>query len=507
MIRRRSTPWRSRAAVCPTAAGPQGHVVYGGRVKIALMDSGIGLLAAAAAVRRLRPDADLVLSCDPDGMPWGPATRRTSPRARWPCAEAAAAHRPDALIVACNTASVHALPALRARLEPELPVIGTVPAIKPAASGGGPVAIWATPATTGSPYQRGLIAEFADGVQVTEVPCPGLADAVEHADETAIDAVAAAAAALTHRGVRPSSWAAPTTNWSPSASVRPSSVPVRRRSSCTARPVRWPPRPCAGSAPGPRPEAAPSTLLTVLLSGREAPCRHAALSLRGRPAAPDGQPARLTAAARPESHRPEQSLSATGSRMAKLSNLVGMRDHPHGEHPRTTPRSGPAAPTNRVQWLLALGGAAMPGARHRTGRRLGLDLGRRPAGMSVVGCIAAGLLVLFGTLAFVHVAVQGRQDCLEVRCGHIGVPRRRIPLGARRRRRVRPARSPRASGAAGGTAGAPRRAPPSSYAAARAWCSTRGRATFTVTVDDAEAAVRVIRDRLRLSPGGTPSGA
>ena len=36
------------------------------------MDSGTGLLAAAAAVRRLRPDADLVLSSDPDGMPWGP---------------------------------------------------------------------------------------------------------------------------------------------------------------------------------------------------------------------------------------------------------------------------------------------------------------------------------------------------------------------------------------------------------------------------------------------------
>ncbi|MEV4233353.1 glutamate racemase, partial [Streptomyces bobili] len=38
-------------------------------MKIALMDSGIGLLAATAAVRRLRPDADLVLSLDPDGMP------------------------------------------------------------------------------------------------------------------------------------------------------------------------------------------------------------------------------------------------------------------------------------------------------------------------------------------------------------------------------------------------------------------------------------------------------
>ncbi len=47
--------------------------------------------------------------------------------------------------------------------------------------------------------------------------------------------------------------------------------------------------------------------------------------------------------------------------------------------------------------------------------------------MAVVGCIAAGLLVLFGTLAFVHVALRVDEDHLEVRCGHIGVPRRRIP--------------------------------------------------------------------------------
>ncbi|MDI3389020.1 aspartate/glutamate racemase family protein [Streptomyces sp. B-S-A8] len=170
-------------------------------MKIALVDSGIGLLPAAAAVRRLRPDADLVISSDPDGMPWGPRTPEDLTQRALLAAEAAAAQRPDALIVACNTASVHSLPTLRARLEPQLPVIGTVPAIKPAAAGGGPVAIWATPATTGSPYQRGLIRKFADGVDVTEVPCPGLADAVEQADESAIDTAIAAAAALTPPGV------------------------------------------------------------------------------------------------------------------------------------------------------------------------------------------------------------------------------------------------------------------------------------------------------------------
>ncbi|WP_059008386.1 glutamate racemase [Streptomyces specialis] len=166
-------------------------------MRIALVDSGLGLLAAAAAVRRLRPDASLVLSSDPDGMPWGPRSPEEIAARALECARAAAAERPDALIVACNTASVHALPTLRAALEPEVPVIGTVPAVKPAAASGTPFAVWATPATTGSPYQRGLIEEFGAGARAVPVPCHGLAAAVERADEAAVDAAVKAAGDLT----------------------------------------------------------------------------------------------------------------------------------------------------------------------------------------------------------------------------------------------------------------------------------------------------------------------
>ncbi|MEU5832770.1 aspartate/glutamate racemase family protein [Streptomyces diacarni] len=170
-------------------------------MKIALMDSGIGLLAAAAAVRRARPDADLVLSLDPDGMPWGPRDAEGITERALLCARAAAAYEPEALIVACNTASVHALPTLRAELEPALPVIGTVPAVKPAAAAaattGSRVAIWATPATTGSSYQQQLIEEFANGADITGVPCHGLAEAIENGDEQLISAAVEAAAERT----------------------------------------------------------------------------------------------------------------------------------------------------------------------------------------------------------------------------------------------------------------------------------------------------------------------
>jgi glutamate racemase len=166
-------------------------------MRFALVDSGLGVLPAAMHLRRLWPDADLVLSMDPEGMPWGPRTPDDIADRALACAQATLPWNPDVLVLACNTASVRALDVLRGELEPDVPVVGTVPAIKPAAAGGEPVAIWATAATTGSPYQRNLIRQFTDGVRVTEVACPGLADAIEAADKGAITAAVAAAACLT----------------------------------------------------------------------------------------------------------------------------------------------------------------------------------------------------------------------------------------------------------------------------------------------------------------------
>ena len=166
-------------------------------MRIALINSGIGLLAAAAELHRLRPDADLVLAMDPDGMPWGPRTPGDITQRSLACARAAAVFVPDVLVFACNTGTVHALPALRAEFEPALPVVGTVPAIKPAAAFCDSVAIWATVATTASSYQRRLIDDFAGSARVTPVPCPGLADAVDAGDEAAIEAAVAGAAART----------------------------------------------------------------------------------------------------------------------------------------------------------------------------------------------------------------------------------------------------------------------------------------------------------------------
>ncbi|WP_028649820.1 glutamate racemase [Nocardiopsis sp. CNT312] len=175
-------------------------------MRIALVDSGIGMLSTAAALHAARPDADLVLSMDPDHMPWGPRTPEEIIGRVLAGARAAreASDREDltAVVVPCNTASVHGLAALRAEFEPRIPVIGTVPPIKPAAAAGGPIAVWSTAATTRSAYQNRLIETFASGVEVTPVACLGLAEAVESADPRMIADALAYAAERTPDAVR-----------------------------------------------------------------------------------------------------------------------------------------------------------------------------------------------------------------------------------------------------------------------------------------------------------------
>jgi glutamate racemase len=169
-------------------------------MRFALIDSGIGMLAAAAELHRLRPDAGLVLAMDPDGMPWGPRTPADIAQRALACARAAAQYRPDVIVMACNTGSVHAIEVLRAEFEPGIPVVGTEPAVKPAAAAAGSVAIWATAATTASARQRKLIADYAAGARVTAVACPGLADAIDAGAQEATAASIADAASRTPAG-------------------------------------------------------------------------------------------------------------------------------------------------------------------------------------------------------------------------------------------------------------------------------------------------------------------
>lgn len=171
-------------------------------VTVAYLDSGLGLVSYADALLARRRDARVVLSMDPDHAPYGSLSRGGIVERILASARACAPYEPDAIVVACNTGSVHALAQLRAEWEPDVPVIGTVPAVRSAARSGLPMAVWATPATTSSRYQADLIGQFATGIPVTAVAADGLAAAIDLADPALIDAAVADAAAKTPADAR-----------------------------------------------------------------------------------------------------------------------------------------------------------------------------------------------------------------------------------------------------------------------------------------------------------------
>ncbi|WP_043658452.1 glutamate racemase [Nocardia thailandica] len=162
---------------------------------VALIDSGLGLLPTSAWLRKLRPEVDLLLQLDPDGAPWGPKPEQWVVERVLGAARTALELGAEVIVLPCNTASVTALEQVRAEVGETVPVIGTVPAIKPAAAACRSVAVWATAATTASTYQADLIARFAGEAKVTGVACHGLADAIDRGDLPAIaDSIADAAA-------------------------------------------------------------------------------------------------------------------------------------------------------------------------------------------------------------------------------------------------------------------------------------------------------------------------
>ncbi|RMI30972.1 glutamate racemase [Nocardia stercoris] len=167
---------------------------------VALIDSGLGMLPTAAWLRRLRPDLDLLLQADPDGAPWGPKPTEWVIDRVLDTARQALRLGAEVIVLPCNTASVTALEHVRAEVGPQVPVIGTVPAIKPAAAVCSTVAVWATAATTASSYQADLIARFGGDADVTGVACHGLADAIDRGDLDAVEAAIAAAVAQTPPG-------------------------------------------------------------------------------------------------------------------------------------------------------------------------------------------------------------------------------------------------------------------------------------------------------------------
>ncbi|HMC92120.1 MAG TPA: glutamate racemase [Allosphingosinicella sp.] len=145
-----------------------------------IFDSGVGGLSVAGAIRTELPQAPLVYVGDAAGYPYG--TKPASLiEARVPALLGRLAERfdPELIVIACNTASTIALDAVRAALD--LPIVGTVPAIKPAAalSKTRTIGVLGTEATVRQPYVDRLTGEFAADCRVLRFGSAELVDLAE----------------------------------------------------------------------------------------------------------------------------------------------------------------------------------------------------------------------------------------------------------------------------------------------------------------------------------------
>src|SRR5205807_2497541 len=143
---------------------------------ILVFDSGLGGLTVFREVAKARPDAGYVYVADDAYFPYGDhGEAALITRVSALMGELIESHRPDLVVIACNTASTLVLPHLRARAS--VPFVGTVPAIKPACarSLSKRVTVLGTQATVAREYTRSLIRDFANGSDVALVGSARLA--------------------------------------------------------------------------------------------------------------------------------------------------------------------------------------------------------------------------------------------------------------------------------------------------------------------------------------------
>ncbi|GGD62634.1 glutamate racemase [Croceicoccus mobilis] len=147
---------------------------------ILVFDSGVGGLTVLDALRRELPDAPVIYAADNAGLPYGEKSEaEIAARVAGLLGRMAERFRPRLACIACNTASTIALGMVRDVLN--IPIVGTVPAIKPAAeiTRTGTIGLIGTGATIRQAYVDRLEAEFAADKHLLRLAAPGLVAAAE----------------------------------------------------------------------------------------------------------------------------------------------------------------------------------------------------------------------------------------------------------------------------------------------------------------------------------------
>lgn len=148
-------------------------------VKIGLLDSGVGGLSVLREVHRLLPGADLHYLGDSAWCPYGTKSSEVICARVFQIADYLLSSGAEMLVIACNSATIHAVGALRATYP--LPVVGMEPAVKPAAekTKSGVIGILATEASIAGEKFHQLVSAHAKGIRVITRPCPRFVELVE----------------------------------------------------------------------------------------------------------------------------------------------------------------------------------------------------------------------------------------------------------------------------------------------------------------------------------------
>ncbi len=171
---------------------------------ILFFDSGVGGLSVLGPTRALLPDAPIVYAADSAGFPYGKRSEEElAERVPALLIRLAQQFDPRLIVIACNTASTIALDHARAALD--LPIVGTVPAIKPAAelSRSRIIGVLGTEATVRQPYVDDLAARFAADCMIVRHGSPQLVELAEAklaGDLVSVEAVRAAVAPMVEAG-------------------------------------------------------------------------------------------------------------------------------------------------------------------------------------------------------------------------------------------------------------------------------------------------------------------
>ena len=154
---------------------------------IGVFDSGIGGTTILQAVQKVLPTEDYVFFGDSKNCPFGTKSPEELKGIVKSAAEFLIAKHVKLIIVACNTATTQTIGYLR-KTFPDIPFVGTEPAIKVACdSGAKNILLLSTEGTSHSPRTQKLIdTNIREGQAITNLPCLGLAEAIETRDNKKI---------------------------------------------------------------------------------------------------------------------------------------------------------------------------------------------------------------------------------------------------------------------------------------------------------------------------------